>query len=85
MEPSSISLSSEREEWNVFGYHIPKLEVVYFSQVTALYILIISCLINLSFRNDKNELWCSLLSASIGYLLPNPSIKRDKIILHRTI
>ena len=85
MEPnSSISLNSERGEvWNVFGYHIPKLEVVYISQVVILYIVIITCLINLSIQSDQTELWCSLLSASIGYLLPNPSIKRDKIILQK--
>jgi len=83
MEQSSVSLSSDREVWNVFGYSIPKLEVVYISQVIALYLLIFTCLINLSIRNDKSELWCSLLSSSIGYLLPNPSLKREKIILQR--
>lgn len=81
---SSISVSSERDVWNIFGYHVPKLEVVFLSQIIALYLLIISCLINLSIQNGNNELWCSLLSASIGYLLPNPSIKRDKIILQRS-
>jgi len=84
METSSVSISSEREVWSVCGYHIPKLELVYLSQIIALYIIIIVCLINLSIQNDKSELWCTLLSASIGYLLPNPSLKRDKLILQKT-
>ena len=82
-QQSSVSIMSDRDVWNVFGYHIPKLELVYLSQVIALYIIIITCLVNLSIQNGSSELWCTLLSASIGYLLPNPSLKRDKIILQR--
>lgn len=80
MEQNSLSVSSEREVWNLFGRSIPKLEVVFFSQTFALYLVILVCLINLSLNVDKSELWCSLLSSSIGYLLPNPSLKRNKII-----
>lgn len=83
MEHSSVSIASDREVWNVFGHSIPKLEVVYFSQVIALYLVICTCLINLSFSFEKTDLWCTLLSASIGYLLPNPSLKREKIIFQR--
>jgi hypothetical protein len=79
----SISFCSDREVWNVCGYHMPKLEVVYFSQIVILYIVIIICLINLSVQHAEVELWCSLLSASIGYLLPNPSLKKEKIILQK--
>lgn len=83
MEQSSVSVNSDREVWNIFGYSFPKLEVVFFSQVIALYLVIFTCLINLSIQNDKSDLWCSLLSASIGYLLPNPSLKREKIIFQK--
>lgn len=83
MESTNISLTSEREEWNIFGYHIPKLEVVYISQIIGIYLVIITCLLNLSIQNSKTELWSSLLSASIGYLLPNPSLKRDKLFLQK--
>ena len=84
MDPNNASITSEKEVWNVFGYHVPKLEVVFFSQIIALYLVIITCLINLTISNGKIELWCTLLSASIGYLLPNPSLKRDKIILQKS-
>jgi len=61
------------------------MEVVFFSQIVALYIVIITCLINLSLTSGTQELWISLLSASIGYLLPNPSIKNTKIIVQKNI
>lgn len=84
MEESNIvSLVRENQEWNLFGYHIPKMEVVFFSQIFILYVVIITCLINLSLQNGDVELWCSFLSASIGYLLPNPSLKRDKIFIQK--
>jgi hypothetical protein len=82
-EQTSLSFSSDREVWNVCGYHMPKLEVVYFSQIIILYIVIIICLVNLSLCHNEVELWCSLLSASIGYLLPNPTLKKEKIILQK--
>lgn len=83
MEQCNISLSSDKEVWNVFGYSLPKPEVVYFSQIIILYIVITVCLVNLCIQNGKSELWCSLLSAAIGYMLPNPSIKRQKIIFQK--
>ena len=85
MDQCNISENSLRDVWNIFGYSIPKMEVVFFSQIIALYMVIITCLINLSIGNKGTELWVSLLSASIGYLLPNPSIKNTKIILQRNI
>lgn len=83
MDECNLSNSSEREIWNIFGYSIPKQEVVYFSQIFALYIVIFVCLVNLSIGNDRNDIWISLLSACIGYILPNPSLKQRKIIVCR--
>lgn len=85
MDQSNFSVSSDSEVWNIFGYSLPKLEVVFFSQIFALYLVIVVCLINLSIHKEKSELWCSLLSACIGYILPNPSLKREKIILQRPL
>lgn len=83
MEQCNISTLSDKDVWNVFGYSIPKQEVVFFSQIIALYIVIIISLINLTINNGENNLWLSLLSASIGYMLPNPSLKKETIILQR--
>ena len=52
---------------------------VYISQIIILYIVIITCIINLSYNNNngKSELWVSLLSYSLGCLLPSPKIKNN--------
>lgn len=54
--------------------------IVYGVQVTLLYILIITCILNLSIPSLRLEgkfehLWIGLLSSCIGYLLPNPNLK----------
>jgi len=77
--PSSLSTSSTT--WEVLGHKIPKSEVVFFTQVVILYIVIITCIINLSLSHPLSELWVGLLSSSIGFLLPNPSIKQPKVLL----
>ena len=52
--------------------------IIYYCQIGAIYIIVIACLLNLSLFNDKDCVWSTLLSASIGYLLPPPKLKRSK-------
>jgi hypothetical protein len=61
------------------GNKLPKgLPVVaYVCQVIAIFIVILACLVNLSIGDDKAALWSSLLSGSLGYLLPNPKIRNN--------
>lgn len=42
------------------------------------YVVVIACLINLSLGLENQSLWASLLSGSLGYMLPAPGtyIKR---------
>ena len=57
-----------------------KAECVFFCQFAIIAIVVLSCIINLSINRENNNVdssvWISLLSASIGYLLPAPSLKR---------
>ena len=53
-------------------------QVIYYCQVIAIYIIAIACLVNLSVGSDKDAVWASMLSASIGYLLPSPKLKQNK-------
>lgn len=46
----------------------------------VVYTIIITSIVNLSLTNGSSELWISLLSSAIGYVLPNPSLKGDKIL-----
>lgn len=82
-ETDNISLNDSKT-WNVFGYSIPKQEVMYFSQIIVLYIVIIISIINIILQNGQYNLWLNLLSAAVGYLLPNPSLKKETIIMQRS-
>ena len=66
--------NSSRSEWKVCGSRVPRSELVFFSQVIILYIVV--CLFNLTTGRGDSNLWSALLSGSLGYLLPNPTIKQ---------
>lgn len=75
----SPSRASSSSNWNFFGRSFPKNEIVFFCQVIILYIVIITCIVNLTIKHNDSDgkLWIALLSSSLGYLLPNPSIRRQ--------
>jgi len=61
------------------------IEIAFICQVIAIFIVIIACVVNLSIGLDKAELWSSLLSGALGYLLPSPKIRRkNESFLHDT-
>jgi len=72
----SESGSMGEHHWRWFGRNIPKGEVVYFCQVIVLFVVIISCIINLSLHNGNSEMWVSLFGYSLGAILPPPKIKK---------
>lgn len=74
--------SSSHQDWQVLGVKVPKNEVVFFSQIIILYVVIITCIVNLSIDAKHNEVWIGLLSSSIGFLLPNPSVKKSRLVLN---
>ena len=65
-------------DWKFFGREVPKSEIVFVTQTLILYIVIIVCLVNLSVGKEPSNLWTALLSSSLGYMLPNPTLKKDK-------
>ena len=62
--------------WNIFGRECPKEEIMFLCQVIILYTVIVVSIYNLTIAHDDSTLWTALLSSSLGYLLPNPSLKR---------
>lgn len=70
---SQLSGSSE---WHAFGHRFPRSEAVFITQILILYIVIITSLANLTLGNEPNTLWTALLSSCLGYMLPNPNIKK---------
>jgi hypothetical protein len=61
--------------WCCSGSRIPKAELVYFSQILVILIVVIGSLYNLTQQKGDQQLWTALLSSCMGYLLPNPTIK----------
>ena len=57
---------SPSENWHLLGTRVPKTEIVYFSQMVIVYVIIITSITNLSLQNGSTELWISLLSSCIG-------------------
>ena len=54
--------------WHLFGTEC---------QVIILYTVIVVSIYNLTVGHGDSTLWTALLSSSLGYLLPNPSLKRE--------
>ena len=50
---------------------------MFLCQVVVLYMVIVVSIYNLTVGHGDSTLWTALLSSSLGYLLPNPSMKRD--------
>jgi hypothetical protein len=72
-----VTEMSSNRSWPLFGQRLPKSEVVFFMQVILIYIVVITSILNLTLYKDQSgKLWTALLSSSLGYLLPNPTLKR---------
>ena len=65
-------------EWTWCGRVVPKSVIVFFCQVLAVYIIICTSVYNLTVGTEPQSLWITLLSISVGYLVPSPVIKVEK-------
>ena len=63
-------------QWHIMGKRFPRSEVMFFSQMTIVTIVIIGAVYNLTVGHENPTLWTALLSSCLGYILPNPSIQR---------
>lgn len=60
--------------WSVFGEKLPRSEIVFVCQMIMIAAVIVSSIYNLSISHPDSKLWIALLSSSLGYILPNPTI-----------
>jgi len=77
---NGTSSEGSSQHWRLCGERMPRAEISFFCQIFLLFIVIIAAIVNLSLNlnPDHKELWISLLSSSIGYILPGPSIQWRK-------
>ena len=66
-------------EWTLFGSKFSRTALVFLCQVIISFFSIITCFVNLTVRNGPNELWITVLSLSLGNILPSPEVRKSKI------
>lgn len=69
--------SNNNGNWPVFGHKLPKAEIVYFCQTLLIFIVVITSIVNLTLDHEEGKLWTALLSSCLGYILPNPKLKKN--------
>lgn len=72
------------EPWCCSGHIVPKAQIVYFCQVILVYIVVLTSTVNISLGIGDQNIWIILLSSTLGYLLPSPSIKNERILPQST-
>ena len=79
-QPENRPQEGRRQQvlWNVLGKRLPETEVVFISQVILVYIVVITCIANLSLKEENTTLWICLMSSCLGYLLPNPTLNTNQ-------
>jgi hypothetical protein len=53
--------------------------ILFVVQISIVFILVVVCLINLTLEIGNKLMWTFILSSSIGYLLPNPRLRKMSI------
>ncbi len=69
---------STQTTWLFWGKRVPRSEIVFLYQIVIIYTVIITSIYNLSSGSEDGHLWTALLASSLGYVLPNPTIKTSK-------
>ena len=77
-EEDSTDAQSEKDStsWHLFRTVCPRGEIVFLCQVVVLYTVILISIYNLTTGDENSNLWTALLSSSLVYLLPNPTLRR---------
>lgn len=45
-------------------------------QMFVILIVLVCCILNISFKNGNSEMWVSFLGLAFGAVLPNPKVKK---------
>ena len=68
----------ERASWRFYNSTtLPRSEVLFFVQTAIIFLLIVISCVKLMFFEipcEDRTYWCTLLSGSVGFLLPSPRI-----------
>ena len=73
-QPSTKSIFLQNKSFSREAFYV---------QSVLIYIICITCIINLSIGTELSNVWVSLLSGSLGYILPAPhppSERKNKVV-----
>ena len=76
-DSTDAPIEKDSTPWHLFGTVCPNEEIVFLCQVVVLYTVILISIYNLTTGHENPNLWTALLSSSLGYLLPNPTLRRN--------
>ena len=74
--PPAQQLRPRTRCWHMFGRRVPRSEIVFCCQTLLVYVVAVTSLVNITLSNGPLNLWIALLSSSLGYLLPHPSLDK---------
>lgn len=77
-------MSHRFEHWKVCCLNVPREQVIFITQVSIAFIVIIVSLLNITLTNNETCFWTSLITGALGYLLPGPRRLKDDTLLHDT-
>jgi len=70
----SHKFSLSTDKWVIWDQRVPKGEIVFLCQYLVITIVIVSSIVNIALDHNT-ETFLSLLSLSLGAILPNPKLK----------
>ena len=76
--PVSADTDEQSQLVKLFGNSCPNSTFVFICQIIVVFTVICASIYNLSTNSEDKTLWTSLLSSCIGYILPQPVIKKVK-------
>ncbi len=84
MEDHVVEVAAKEESrsnngWVIGAKKVPKEEIVFFSQIAIITLVVLVGLINLCLNNGTESYWAAMVATGLGSLLPAPKIKRKKV------
>ena len=71
---SNMDRSLGGASWKWCGTLCPSQEIVFFAQITLIFIVVIAAVVNLALGTGRAEYWAGTMSACLGYILPSPTM-----------
>ena len=67
----------ERRSWKFCNFTLPRSEVIFFTQVFIVLIIILTSIVKISLYEitcEEMQIWIALMSSAVGYVLPSPKL-----------